>query len=101
MVGVDVLGEGGHLAIVGDVENAILGDFGTQGSGVGDGFLQALGVAIREVQLGAFGGQFQRGRAADAAGGSGEKTTLAGEAVPLRQAGDITDLVAAQAGRTP
>src|SRR4051812_4772416 len=79
MVGVDVLGEGGHRVVVGDVQNAVLGHLGTQRTRVGDGFLQPLGVTVSQVELGALCGQFQRRRAADPAGGPGEKATLAGE----------------------
>ena len=79
VVGVDVGGERGHLVVVGDVQRPVLGHLRAQRAGVGDRRLQPLGVAVGEVQLGALGGQFQRGRAADAAGGPGQKTTLAGE----------------------
>ena len=92
MSGVDVGGERGHRVVVGDVEGAMLGHLGAQRADVGDGLLQALGVAVSQVQLGAVGGQLQRGRAADAAGGSGEKTSLAGETAPetTRHGGDDT-----------
>ena len=42
---------------------------------------QTVGVAVGQIQLGALRGQPQRGRAADAAGRTGEKTPLAREAV--------------------
>src|SRR4029077_4146935 len=89
-VGVNVLGEGGHLVVVGDIENAVFGHLRTERARVGDGFLQALGVTVGEVQLGAFGGQLQCGGAADAAGGPGQKTTLAGKAAPVRHGGEDT-----------
>jgi hypothetical protein len=89
MVGMDVFGEGGHRVVVGDIKDAMFGHLGTQRSRVEHGFVQALRVAVGEVQLGALGGQLQCGRAADSACGPGEKTTLARKAA-VRHAADDT-----------
>ena len=94
MSGVDVGGERGDRVVVGNVESAVLGHLRAQRAGIGDGLLQPLGIAVGQVQLGAVGGQLQRGRAADAAGGSGEKTSLAGKTAPLRHGGDLTGAAA-------
>ena len=82
MFGVNVSGELVDGVVVGDIESAVHVDHPAQRPGIGDSLLQALGVAVGEKQFGALGGQLQRGRPADAAGGSGEKTTLAGEIAP-------------------
>ena len=87
---VDVRRERGHLVVVGDVEGAVFGHLGAQRTCVGDGLLQALGVAVGEIELGAVGGQLQRGRAADPAGGPGDETTFARKAAPLRHGGEDT-----------
>ncbi len=100
MVGVDVGGESGDRVIVGDVECAVLGHLRAQRQGVGDRRRQSLCIAVGEVQLGALCGQLQRGRAADAAGGTRQEAPFAVKAV-LRHCGDLTDLLLAEVGATP
>ena len=77
--GVDVGGERGDRVVVGDVERAVLGHLRAERAGVGDRRRQTVGVAVGEEQLGALGGQLQRGRAPDAAGGAGQEATLAAQ----------------------
>lgn len=42
----DVVREGRHLVVVGDIEHSMLGHLGAQRPGVGDGLLQSVVVAV-------------------------------------------------------
>jgi hypothetical protein len=53
----DVGREPCDLLVVGNIERPVSGHTGAERTGIGDRLLQALGVAIRQIQLGALGGQ--------------------------------------------
>lgn len=52
MARVDVGSELGHLVVVGDVQHAMRGHLRAERTGVGDGLVEAVGVAVGEKQLG-------------------------------------------------
>ena len=82
MPGVDIGREHGYVVVVGNVESAMLRHLCAQRAGVGHGLSETVSVAVRQIELGALGGQPQRGRAADAAGRTGDKTPLSSEYRP-------------------
>ena len=91
-----------HLVVVGDVQHAVLGHLRHPARGrrrrssPGPRRRGRSGTARRPRAA-----SLQRGRPADAAGGPGEKATLARETARLRHGGDDTDRIAAQVGATP
>ena len=81
MTGVDVGGEVGHLVVVGDIERAMLGDFGTGTAGVGNRLGESLSVDVGQIQHRPVGGQSQGGGPTDTTGRTGDENPLAREAV--------------------
>ena len=92
---------GGHLVVVGDVECAVLGHLRAQRTRVGDGHRPSPS-ASRSVRYSSApcGGQLQRGRAADAAGGPVEKQRLPAKP-PCAMAVTLLTLLATRVGATP
>ena len=68
----DVIDDGGDVVAVGDVERPGLRRAASCRDLAGDG-LRGLGADVGDGDVGAFGGEHQRGGAAHAAGGAGDE----------------------------
>ena len=82
VVGVDVGGELVDRVVVGDVESAVHGHHPAQRAGIGDGLLQALGVAVGQEQSAPSAASFSAVARPMPLAAPVEKTTLSGEAAP-------------------